>query len=251
MEKNMKITKEKILFITGTHGDEGFSRDVFRNLTSRYPKNKYGYEQIVGNPKALRQKVRYTQTDLNRSAPGNPSSDIYEERRAAQIINLSNKYKFVIDVHETIANCGIVTIIPYPTLQNIVLAAMLPIKKNVIWYTRSSLKKGPLVQFTDCPAIEIECGSKSSEQTKKDLEDILGKFLETRTKGDLDSLINNLRGKEFYKVYERLDEDGEKYTNFQLAKKGDEEFYPFMSGQYPDTVCYKIKKISFEDLFLI
>ncbi len=247
----MKRTNRRILFISGSHGDEGFSSDVFRNLAKRYPKNEFGYDRIVGNPRALKKNVRYTDADLNRSAPGDITSAIYEERRAAQIINLSKKYKIVIDVHGTIANCGIVTIIPYPTLQNLVLAAMLPIKKNIIWYTRSSLKKGPLVQFTDCPAIEIECGSKSSEQTKKDLENILGKFLETRTKGSLDSLIDNLRSKEFYKVYEQLDDDGEKYIDFQLAKKGNKDFYPFMSSQYPGTACYKMKKISFEKLFLI
>lgn len=246
----MKSTDRKILFISGTHGDEGFTEDVFRNLAKQYPKNEFGYDNIVGNPRALKKNVRFIEADLNRSAPGSLTSSIYEERRAAQIINLSKKYKIVIDVHGTIADSGIVTIIPYPTLENLVLAAMLPIKKNVIWYTRSSLNKGPLVQFTDCPAIEIECGSKSSEQTKNDLEDILGKFLETRTKGKFESLIDNLRGKEFYKAYERLDEDGEKYSDFKLAKKGNGIFYPFMSAQYPGTACYKMKKINFEELFL-
>ena len=164
---------------------------------------------------------------------------------------LSKKYKFVIDVHGTVADEGIVTIIPYPTLSNLVLASMLPVEKNVIWYARSSLEKGPLVQFTNCPGIEIECGPKSSEQTKKDLEEVLSRFLETRANCNLDGLIDNLRGKEFYNVYERLDRDRSPYRDFVLAKVGDEEFYPFMSNQYPGIACYKMKKISFEDQFLI
>ncbi len=247
----MKRTNGRILFITGTHGNEGFSGDVFRNLAKRYPKNEFGYDNIVGNPRALKKNIRFTDADLNRSAPGDLTSAIYEERRAAQIINLSKKYKIVIDVHGTIANCGIVTIIPYPTLQNLVLAAMLPIKRNVIWYSKSSLKKGPLVQFTNCPAIEIECGSKSSEQTKKDLEDILSKFLKARISGNLDNLIENLKNKEFYSMYEKMNVNGKIYKDFQLEKGNGEKFYPFMSSQYPGTACYKTKKINFEKLFLI
>lgn len=246
----MKTTNRKILFIIGTHGNEGFSRDVFRNLTRQYPKNKYGYDQTVGNPRALKGNVRFTEADLNRSAPGDPTSEIYEERRAAKIMKLSKKYRFVIDIHGTVSDSGIVTIIPYPTLQNLVLAAMLPVKRNIIWYTKSSFEKGPLVQFTNCPGIEIECGPKSSKQTKKALEDVLSQFLETLKIGNFDNLIDNLKDKEFYKVYEKLEKNGEKYIDFQLTSKGSEKFYPFMSAQYSGTACYKMTKISFENLFL-
>lgn len=246
----MEKTNRRILFIIGTHGDEGFSKKVFKNLESRYSKSGYGYDKIVGNPRALMKNIRFVEADLNRSAPGNPTSEIYEERRAAKIMKLSKKYQFVIDVHGTVADSGIVTIIPYPTLQNLVLAAMLPIKRNVIWYTKSSLKKGSLVQFTNCAGIEIECGPKSSKQTKKALEDVLSQFLETRTIGNFDNLIDNLKDKEFYRVYEKLEKDGEKYIDFQSTTKGNEKFYPFMSAQYSGTACYKMTKISFDDLFL-
>ena len=247
----MKKARGKILFITATHGDEGFSEDVFRNLACRYPKNKYGYDLTVGNPKALKKGVRYIEVDLNRSAPGNLTSSIYEERRAAQIMELSKKYKFVIDIHGTVADSGIVIIIPYPTLSNLLLASMLPIKRNVIWYAKSSLKKGPLVQFMYCPGIEIGCGPKSSEQLKKDLRTVLSTFLEIRARGNLNQFIDNFKGKTFYNVYDKLDEDGSNYADFTLTKKGDEEFYPFLANQYPKIACYKMKKINFEDTFLI
>lgn len=247
----MERTKGRILFVAGTHGDEGFSRDVFKNLTGRYPRNEFGYDRTVGNPRALRQDIRFTEVDLNRSAPGNLTSEVYEERRAAQIMELSKRYKFVIDVHGSVADCGIVTIIPYPSLPNLALASMLPIERNVIWYAKSSLEKGPLVQFTDCPGIEIECGPKSSEQTQRDLEEVLSKFLENRANSNLDDLIQNLKGKEFFNVYGRLGGDGSQYKDFVLARVDEEEFYPFMSNQYPGTACYKMKKINLEDLFLI
>lgn len=247
----MERTEGKILFIAGTHGDEGFSRDVFRNLASRYPRNEYGYDRTVGNPRALRKGVRYTEVDLNRSAPGNPESNLYEERRAAQIVEQSKNYEFAIDVHGSVADCGIVTIIPYPTLPNLALASMLPIERNVIWYSKSSLEKGPLVQFTDCPGVEIECGPKSSGQIQIDLEEVLSKFLESRANSNLDDLIQKFKGKEFFNVYGRLDGDGSPYRDFVLSQNEDEEFYPFMSNQYPGIACYKMKRVSLENLFLI
>lgn len=242
--------KGKILFIAATHGDEGFSVDVFKNFAQRYPRKEYGYDLIVGNPKALKRGIRYIEADLNRSAPGSLTSRVYEEKRAAQIMELSKRYKFVIDVHGTVADSGIVTIIPYPTLPNLLLAAMLPIERNVIWYARSSLEKGPLVQFIDCPGIEIECGPKSSERLKTELETVLSTFLETRAGGNLDQIIDNLKDKAFYNVYGRRDGGGD-YADFVLAKDGDEEFYPFLVDQYPGVACYKMKKVNFEELFLI
>lgn len=243
--------KEKILFITATHGDEGFSREVFKRLAVSYPRNNYGYDRIVGNPRALRAGVRYTEADLNRSAPGDLASPVYEERRAAQIMQIARNYQSVIDVHGTVADSGIVTIIPYPTLPNLMLASMLPVERNVIWYAKSSLETGPLVQFVDRPAVEIECGPKSSEDIKSRLEAVIGTFLERRATWNLDQVIDNLAGKVFYNVYDRLDGDGTSYADFVLAQNGDEEFYPFMSNQYPGIACYKMRRVNIEEMFLI
>lgn len=41
------------------------------------------------------------------------------------------------------------------------------------------------------------------------------------------------------------------YNNFIKTKVENEEFYPFLTNQYSGIACYKMKKILFEDLFLI
>lgn len=242
--------EQDLLFIGATHGDEGFSVEVLRKLEQKYPKDQFGYDWIVGNPEASKKGVRFTEADLNRVAPGNPKSSIYEERRAAEIMDEAKKSGFVIDIHGTVADCGIVTIIPYPTLSNLVLASLLDIQRNVLWYSKVSLQKGPLVQFMDCPGIEIECGPKSSEVVQLDLELVLSKFLERQNNSSLVDYIQRLKDKEFYSVYDPLPENGEIYTDFTLSQNDEEEFYPFLSNQYPGLACYKMKRIVFEDLFL-
>ena len=62
--------KKKILFISATHGEEGFSIKVLDGIERKYPKNLYGYERIVGNPKALRKKIRYVDSNLKHGIQG-------------------------------------------------------------------------------------------------------------------------------------------------------------------------------------
>lgn len=243
--------KRKILFIAATHGDESFSIGVLENLEKRYSRSEYGYDWIVGNPKALERGSRYIDTDLNRSAPGDPNGVSYEQRRAAKIMELSRRYTFVIDIHGTVANTGIVTIIPYPTLTNLVLASALSVERNVIWYARESLEQGPLVQFTQCPGIELECGPKSSKEIKIQLDEVLSRVLDRNTSWNLDALVDNLKRKEFYYIYDNQPDDGNTYTNFALTRNKDEEFYPFLTNQYPGISCCKMKKMRFEEIFLI
>ena len=244
--------KNKILFIVATHGNEDFSIEVLKKLENVCPKNEYGYDWIIGNPRAQEKSVRYIEKDLNRSAPGDITSDIYEEKRAAEIIEISKNYDCIIDVHGTKSDLGIITIIPYPTLQNLLLASLFSIKKNVIWYAKSSLKQGSLVQFVDKPAIEIECGPKNDKKIQEDLYIILEKFL-TEIKETISlSVLRTIEKKNFYHVYDKLlGEHNSSLQDFKKTTINKETFYPFLSGnEYKGITCYKMKKIEFENLFL-
>lgn len=247
----MERENDKILFISATHGDEGFSGEVFRRIEQTFPRAEFGYDWIVGNPLAFERNTRFIEADLNRSAPGDPRSTVYEERRAAEIVRLSKNYDAVIDVHGTVADCGVVTIIPYPTLPNLTLTSVIPIERNIIWYSSQSFESGPLVQFTACPAVEIECGPKSSAKVAQDLEEVLAQILQANRFPSLPRMLSNLSAKEFYKVYGKEDGSGEGYKDFELVRNQDESFYPFLSKQYPGIACYKMSKVNFEDLFLI
>lgn len=113
----MTPKKNKFLLITATHGDEPSSLEVVKKIKKVKHNLVDKFDLLIANPKALKLSQRFTEKDLNRCAPGNIKSCIYEERRAAEIISLSTGYNFAIDVHASTSNCGIITIIPNPTLK--------------------------------------------------------------------------------------------------------------------------------------
>lgn len=241
--------KKQILFILATHGDESFSIEVLKKLEKAMPREEYGYDWVIGNENALKKGLRSTDADLNRSAPGNIGSSVYEERRAIELIKLTNKYNFVIDIHGTVSNTGIFTIIPKPSLQNIIFSAMLPIKRNVLWYSRQSLKRGPIVQFCKPPALEIECGPKDDSKTSARLEVILKDTLKVLKKLDYGKLIKGLNQKDFFSVYGYQKEWNKNLRDFQPTKIKGEEFIPLLVNQYKDFACYKMMKVNFQHLF--
>jgi len=244
--------KSKLLFILATHGDEGFSLNLLKDLEKKIPKEKFGYNWIIGNPKALRKKQRFIDADLNRCAPGNINSQIYEEKRATEIVELSKSYNFVIDIHGSTSDCGIISIITYPTFPNLILASSLGIKRNIIWYSKSSQEKGPLTQFVKCPAIEIECGPQNDGSIQRKLVEILKDFIITQSsKTDLATTLRNSNDAEFFAVYGKKEgKHSQKIIDFEQTEIDGEKFYPFLANQYPGILCYKTKKGNIEDYFL-
>jgi hypothetical protein len=234
----------RILFILATHGDEGYSIPVMEEVAKNYPKEEYGYTWIIGNPEALEQGVRFTQKDLNRSAPGNPDSQYYEERRAAELMSLSQQYDLVIDIHGSIGECGVTTIIPLPTKENLFLAQEVGVERNVIWYSLSSQSSGPIAQHTTCPSIEIECGPKDSSKTAAALYTVIERILKNNQAEDF--FTGSLeKTSEFFLVYGR--EEGEHdpaLVDFEQATTADgEEFFPYMANQYDGVTCYKMRLV--------
>ncbi len=248
--KNMN---NKILFISATHGNEEYSIKVLDSLEKKYPKSKYGYERLIGNPKALKKNIRYIDQDLNRSAPGDIKSKIFEEKRAAEIMKISEKFKYVIDLHGSNSKCGVTIIIPYPSIENILLSGLFDIKNVVIWYTKKSDKNVPLTQSCKPPGLEIECGPKNDPKISAVLKGILEKFLKEGKSMNIEKLIKRLKSKELYVVNGIYKSKNKIARDFKKVKTAREEFYSFMSAnQYPGKInCYKMRKIKFEDLFLL
>jgi succinylglutamate desuccinylase len=101
----------KILLVGGLHGDEPTGIKVAKY----FKKNKVaGINSILANTKAIREKQRYIETDLNRSFSVTvPIS--YEEVLAVKIAKELKEYDLILDFHNSVANgtnCSIVTCKP-------------------------------------------------------------------------------------------------------------------------------------------
>ena len=225
----------KTLFIGGTHGNEPIGVKALESLE----KTRDDFDWIVGNPRALEKNKRFTDADLNRSAPGMLTGATYESRRAAELLSLAKKYDCVIDLHGTVQDCGLFVIITNPTKENLELATRFEIDRIVIWPAITPDLNGPLSEFFPV-GLEIECGLKDDQRTQKELERVLRDFLDGR------GTNNKIKNKEIYEVCGELRGDpGVKLKEFEEVTISGETFCPLLIGAYDDfygVTCYKLKK---------
>ena len=222
------MKNSKILLLSATHGDEGFTIPIVKKLAKEFK-----FDWKIANPKALEKNVRFTESDLNRSGPGDSKSDLYEVRRAKEIITIGANYDAVIDLHGTVSNSGIFIIIPDPSWQNIELSKRFNIKNVVLW--PGLVSTGPLTQFIP-NSLEIECGPKNVSETSKKLESILREFLSGK--------VQNLK-QNFYIVNGKFTKNPKKeMKDFEKFVYKNNTFYPLLVGQYKGIKCYMMQKLN-------
>lgn len=239
-----KTLSKDFLFLTAVHGDEKLGVEVMKKLEKTSFSNRFDW--VIANKKALKKGVRFSDRDLNRLAPGDKNSKKYEYRRAYELIKIAKNYRYVIDIHGTVTSSGIFTIVSNPKLENLLLAASLPIKNVVIWASKNWERFGPMTQFVDC-GVEIECGPKNSKVIWEQLFEIVKSIVLDRVVFDTKSI----NSKEWFQVYGKLvksennKDRGKNLKDFQKVEFDKEVFYPLLVGQYDDVICYKMKKVNF------
>lgn len=216
------------LIFTAVHGDEGFSIPVVQQLSK-----KFDFKWIVANPHALGKNCRFFETDLNRSGPGDPNSNFYEQRLAFRLIQKGCEYQQVIDIHGTNANTGVFIIIGDPNWQNIELAKKFDIANVVLW--PGLLPTGPLCQFIP-NSLEIESGPKYSPVISQELERVLTAFLSKQP-----PIITQ----QYFIVTGKLTgTKQDSLKDFQEVTIGNITFYPLLVGQYTGVTCYMMQKLN-------
>ena len=220
------------LIIGATHGDEAIGMRAITTLAQ----SRDDFDWVIGNPRAYAAKTRFTQADLNRSAPGDLMSSAYEERRAAMLIQMSKQYQSVIDIHGAEKNTGLFIILTNPSEKNLQLASQFDVRRIVIWPAITPDLEGPVSEFFPC-GLEIECGPKDSAEVQEELERVLADYLDKKTP-EVEQ--------EVYEVYGELRSDpGVTLNEFEKVTIDDETFYPLLIGTYAkayDVVCYKLRK---------
>ena len=86
-----------ILVIGGMHGNEKLGIELVKLLKSRPIE---GVSAVIANPVAVKNEVRFMETDLNRSF-GAKNYTSLEEKRALEIEKMTKSYDLVLDFHNT------------------------------------------------------------------------------------------------------------------------------------------------------
>lgn len=98
---------KKTAVIGGTHGDEPMTakavEEFYTDLTEEYKETEMNGEAkfVIANEKAIEEGVRFTETDLNRSYPGEIGSDVHEVSLAAEIMKELDDCDAILSIHSS------------------------------------------------------------------------------------------------------------------------------------------------------
>jgi hypothetical protein len=198
-------------FVTAVHGNESLPTLALASV---------GLPQVIANPRALAQRVRYTEKDLNASFGTDGTT--YEEERAREVTKILDPNKLVIDFHTFSCESESFAIV--------VDMALLPIAQKLgvkhIAYMKHNIKAGhALINY--CPGVSVEVGS-HTDPTSFDATLEIIKNLDK-------SITPKAR---VYEVFGRIEEKGS-YTNFRDTG----EFVPILYGEraYDNQNFYGLK----------
>lgn len=249
----MKTKIKKILIVACTHGHEVQGLKVIKILRqNNLLKTKYKnlkVDFLIANKKAMRKKVAFLESDLNRVFPGKEEGN-YEERLAFEISKKIINYDLVIDIHSTntIKNKKEEMII-FTNISKRLLEILKVIAPSVCIHMKYK-NKNALISSAKL-GFAFEYGDNSYKTAKKVSEKIL-------------KVLDYLGDLNIYKVYnvfkkpKSFSKENIKVKNFQLVKKGNlvakkknkkilakEDFYPVLFGEnrYKDIFGFKAKKI--------
>lgn len=232
------------------HGDEPCGRKAVEKLKDSEYELKKPLKLVFANERAAEQNVRYTDADLNRSFPGDPESQKYEEQLAADILEEVEDLK-VLNIHSTRSRPT-----PFGTLKD-TSSESLEIAKatgaeNFALFEESA---GSMEEFADSALIEAgpQGTEKAAEQAYQALLNFLGYY------GIID-YEPETREPSIYRVFETVEGRGYEFfgQNFQKVEKGekyaeqngedviaDRDFHPVLMSTdgYENMLGFKAEKI--------
>ena len=238
----------EIVVIGSIHGDEPAGKNAIESLIKSNQFEK-PVRFIVANEKALKQDKRYIDSDLNRSFPGDPESEKYEERLASRIME-KIEGKTVLDLHTThsypepFANIKSIEDVEYVKECNVDTAVYFPEESGAL--------------TGQAEGIVIETGYQKSEEAVKNAEEVTKNFLASR--GVIDEEYST-SDPEVFRYYETVEGDYEFLANnFQRVEAGtvyarneseelvaEEAFYPVLmsTNGYDGQLGFKAEKLDF------
>jgi succinylglutamate desuccinylase len=246
IKMNKQLTDADIAIVYCLHGDEILGKEICDKLRERFPQIIY----IEGDPKAMVEKKRFIEKDLNRSFPGNNNGS-YEEKLAHSLMEKLHDKKVVIDLHQTNTISEPFLIITKKVKNLNDLVNCFPIRKVVLMDKTISNGKALIDHVKNGFSIEFGKNTSSSEAftiTEEGLRNIL-----TRRR-----VLN----KSVYRVTSIIERTNQfaflDIANFSLVKKGaaiakssdatlvaNYDFYPIFYGEktFQNFLCLRAQLV--------
>lgn len=230
------------------HGDEPAGKKAIEEFLAEDREFRKPVQFVVGNEKALEEGERFLESDLNRSFPGNPDSEYYEERLAAEIMDVVKDTK-LLDIHTTHSYP-----LPFATCSSLKEEIIDMIEstgvKNAAYFPAD---EGNITEHTK--GIVVEAGFQGTQQAVENAKGVIKNFLVLQRVIDGKARRSS---PQLYEVMDRIEGDWE-FTaeNFKkidkgqiYALKGDSElkatesFYPVLmsTNGYNGTLGYRAQR---------
>lgn len=229
------------------HGEESCGWEAIQKFRESDYKLKKPLKVILANEEAFEIGERYIDADMNRVFPGDPESDIHEEKLAYRLESEIEELK-VLDIHSTASREAPFGIIVGDNSEEIELAKSAGIEQLVDMSYVGGMSP-------EICSVTVEL-SRTSGNPAEDAYELLLNFL--GAEGLIDAEFER-SDPEFFKVYSKEEGSGYEFLakNFQKVKKGEvyaekeddkkiaeKDFYPVLMSTdgYDDMIGFKADK---------
>jgi len=163
----------EVAVVGAVHGDEPCGARAIERLLDEDPHVDRPAKLIVANERALEGGVRYVDTDLNRSLPGDPESDQYEERLAHELMTEVQDC-ISLGIHSTVSYDRPFANVAYLNERKREVVARLPVDQVVDFTVVADGRSVELPGFLD-----VEAGHQGSAAAVDNAYDCIVAFLRT------------------------------------------------------------------------
>ncbi|NOI79521.1 aspartoacylase [Vibrio tubiashii] len=236
------------LIVAGTHGNELSGIYLHKLIKDRLysaERSTFATSSVIANPEAVKQNVRYLETDLNREFAelGSEKERVLHESKVVAAFTAkyaASKNQLIVDLHNTTSNMGATLILlstdPFYRKMGAYVKQRMP-KANILFEDRKPWSEQPYLCSTGEYGVMIEVGAQAHGSLKSEtlelMKQMLTAVLDYVEKHNLNQLDNLQDYSAFFYTEEvpiLLDQDGMRSAmvhpmvcgrDFEVVKQGE------------------------------
>lgn len=159
-----------VAVVGALHGDEPCGARAIQRFLAEDHDVRRPAKLIVANERALSRDVRYVETDLNRAIPGDPESELYEERLASELMQEIEGCT-ALGIHSTVSYPEAFASVADATAADHEIVSRLPVSKAADF---SAVADGRCVELPGF--VDVEAGLQRTERAAENAYDCIVRF---------------------------------------------------------------------------